>query len=105
MSNFFTKVFGVAVVILLIALKCLYSSNEALSAKNKQLETEISVCSNSLKIANSKILEANRVNIEQSKIVAKYNSMKKKDYENANNADLDALHTLDVLLESKSVIE
>lgn len=105
MPNTLTKILVIAIFVLILVSGFLYMSNQALSAKNEKLEFELTICSNSLSEANIKIVEANKVNVEQSKIVAKYNSMKKKDYKNANDTDLDALHTLDVLLESKSIIE
>ena len=95
------KITGVFFIALLIALSVIKYQDTKIEA----LEAEKAVCLDSLDKANIQINSVNAANQANNKVVVKYNSMKKKEYIDENDSDLNALHTLDVMLEQQSVIE
>lgn len=71
----------------------------------ESLKEKLTICSAQVTKLNEAVNVANNLNVEQNKIIVKYNQMKKKDYNNETDADLNALHNLDVLLEQTSIID
>lgn len=75
------------------------------SKRIKALQQEKEICLLELSKANKRANEVNSINNINNNTIIKYNSQKKKDYSNENDNDLNALHSLDVLLEQKSIIQ